>query len=152
MNHDQLFNLINLTVMPFWLLMIALPRWRWTRRIIASPLIALPPALIYAFLVVPQMGGLLASLVSPGVDAVAQLLGTPAGTTIAWAHFLAFDLLIGRWAYLDSQQRGIHYFLMVPVLFFIFMLGPLGYLLYLGLQGIYTMRRRRPSQKSSVAL
>jgi hypothetical protein len=151
MNYDQLFNLTNLTVVPFWLLMIALPRWRWTQRIIASPLIALPPALIYAFLVLPQIGGLLASLGNPSVQTIVELLGTAAGTTIGWAHFLAFDLLIGRWAYLDSQEQGIHPLLMVPVLFFIFMLGPLGYLLYLGLRGIYALRSSPTSPKSPVA-
>lgn len=146
MNYDQLFNLTNLTVVPFWLLMIVLPRWRWTQRIIASPLIALPPALIYAFLVLPQIGGLLASLGNPSVQTIVALLGTPAGTTIGWAHFLAFDLLIGRWAYLDSQERGIHALVMVPVLFFIFMLGPLGYLLYLGVRALYTLQGSQASQ------
>jgi hypothetical protein len=141
MNYDQLFTLINLTVVPFWLLMIALPRWRWTERIIASPLIALPPALIYAFLVLPQMGGLLAILGNPTVNSIAQLLSTPDGATIGWAHFLAFDLLIGRWAYLDSRERGVHSLLMVPALFFIFMFGPIGFLLYLLVRGVYALLR-----------
>jgi Domain of unknown function (DUF4281) len=32
---------------PFWALMILLPRWSWTARIIGSPLIVLPPLVIY---------------------------------------------------------------------------------------------------------
>lgn len=142
MNYDQLFNLINLTVAPFWLLMAVFPRWRWTQRIIASPLIALPPALIYAFLVLPQVVGILSYLSSPTATTIAQLLGTPEGTTIGWAHFLAFDLLIGRWAYLDSQGRGIHPLIMLFPLFFIFMLGPVGFLLYLLIRGVYQLRNR----------
>ena len=33
---DTLFAISNLLVMPFWLAMILLPRWRWTVRIMAS--------------------------------------------------------------------------------------------------------------------
>jgi len=152
MNYDQLFSLTNVAVIPFWLLMIALPRWRWTQRIIASPLIALPPALIYALLVLPQVGSLLAILGNPTVASIAQLLGTSSGATIGWAHFLAFDLLMGRWAYLDSQESGIHPLLMVPVLFLTFMFGPLGFLLYLLVRGVYALRSGRvPQEKTVVA-
>jgi hypothetical protein len=58
-------------------------------------------------------------------------MGSPAGATIAWVHFLAFDLFVGRWIYLDSQQRRISAWLMAPVLFLTLMLGPVGFLFYL---------------------
>ena len=32
----QIFSLSSLLVMPFWLLMIVLPHWRWTKRIAGS--------------------------------------------------------------------------------------------------------------------
>src|SRR4029077_8422390 len=37
---ETLFQISNILVLPFWLVMIALPHWRWTQRIIASPWIA----------------------------------------------------------------------------------------------------------------
>jgi hypothetical protein len=46
-------------------------------------------------------------------------------------HFLAFDLFVGRWAYLDSRQRGTSAWIVSPILFLILMVGPLGLLLYL---------------------
>lgn len=131
MNLDALFNVGNLLVMPFWLIMIALPRWAWARRLIASPLIAVPPALIYAALVLPQVGMLLPLLAGPNLGSIAALLGTPLGSTVGWMHFLAFDLFVGRWAYLDAIERGIHPLIMVPILFLTLMLGPIGLLLYL---------------------
>ncbi|MCB0052120.1 MAG: DUF4281 domain-containing protein, partial [Caldilineaceae bacterium] len=33
---ETLFSLSNLLVLPFWLAMIFLPRWRWTGRVMAS--------------------------------------------------------------------------------------------------------------------
>lgn len=134
---DILFSLSNLLVMPFWLLMIALPHWRWTRRIMQSPLVSAAPALLYAALVLPRAGELLLALASPTAGGVAALLGTPAGATIGWAHFLAFDLFVGRWAYLDSRERAISAWLMAPVLFLVLMLGPVGFLLYLAVRAFY---------------
>ena len=104
---ETLFSLSNLLVMPFWLLMIVLPHWRWTRRLIQSPLIVAAPAALYVFLVLPRAGDIFPALMNPTALGVAALLGTPAGATIAWVHFLAFDLLAGRWVYLDSRERAI---------------------------------------------
>lgn len=129
--YDQIFQLSNLLVMPFWALMIVLPFWRWTQRIIRSPWIAAPAALLYAALVLPQIGGLLAELANPQLAQIAALLGTPAGATIGWVHFLAFDLFVGRWIYLDSRERQLSAWLVSPILFFVLMFGPLGLLLYL---------------------
>ena len=44
---ELVFQLSSLLVMPFWLLMVLLPTWRWTQRIIASPWIVAPVALLY---------------------------------------------------------------------------------------------------------
>jgi hypothetical protein len=117
--------------MPFWFLMILLPFWSWTKRIIGSPWIAAPAALLYASLVLPQAGGLLGALANPQLAQIAALLGTPAGATIGWVHFLAFDLFVGRWVYLDSQERKLTAWLVSPILFVVLMFGPLGLLLYL---------------------
>lgn len=139
---ETIFSLSSLLVMPFWLLMIALPTWRWTRRIMASPLVAALPALLYAALVLPQIGPIFAAVSSPTLPGLMALLATPEGATIAWVHFLAFDLLVGRWAYLDSREREVSPWLMVPVLFLVLMLGPSGFLLYLAVRAIASFARR----------
>ena len=104
------------------------------------------PALIYAATVLPLAacmgGGLFTSFGTlPGVVA---LLSTPQGALIGWVHFLCFDLFTGRWAYLDALEKKIPAVLMAPVLFFIFMLGPVGLLLYLLLRFVlHTARHDR---------
>jgi hypothetical protein len=128
---DTVFQLSNLLVMPFWLLMIILPHWGWTKRILASPWVVAPAALLYSALVLPSLALLLPQLANPQLGGIAAALGTPAGATIAWVHFLAFDLFAGRWAYLDSRQRGISAWITSPLLFLILMVGPFGLLLYL---------------------
>jgi hypothetical protein len=127
----SIFRLSNLLVLPFWAVMILLPRWRWTARIMRSPLVCAAPAVLYTALVLPRLGEIWPAVTRPTLGGMAVLLGSSAGTTIAWVHFLAFDLLVGRWMYLDSQERGISAWLMAPVLFLTLMLGPAGFLFYI---------------------
>ena len=54
-----LFTLTFAVAAPFWALMILLPRWSWTARIIGSPWIVAPPIVIYALLVLPALGDVL---------------------------------------------------------------------------------------------
>lgn len=128
---DTLFRVSNLLVLPFWALMIVLPRWRWTARTVRSPYVTAAPAALYAALALPRLGEIWPAVSSPSLSGVATLVASPAGATIAWVHFLAFDLFVGRWIYLDSRERGLSTWLMAPVLFLTLMLGPAGFLLYL---------------------
>ena len=125
------FQLSNLLVMPFWLLMVLLPTWRWTQRIIASPWIVAPAALLYTVLIIPMMAAALPGLMNPELATIAEMLGTPAGATVGWIHFLAFDLFVGRWVYLDSRGLGLSAWIISPILLMVLMFGPLGLLLYL---------------------
>jgi hypothetical protein len=127
----SLFRFSSFLVIPFWVLTILAPRWRWTKRIVPSPWVSAAAAALYATLVFPRLGEIWPAVSRPTLSGVAALLGSPAGATIAWVHFLAFDLFVGRWIYLDSQDRQISSWLMAPVLFLTLMLGPAGFLLYL---------------------
>jgi hypothetical protein len=137
---ETIFSLSSLLVIPFWLLMIALPHWRWTRRLLGSPLVCAAPALLYLLLALPRLGELLVLLARPELPGIAGALGTPFGAALAWAHFLAFDLFVGRWAYLDSRERGVSAWVMAPILFLTLMLGPIGFLLYLAARAIWGAR------------
>jgi hypothetical protein len=138
---DTIFSLSSLLVMPFWLLMIALPHWRWTRRLVQSPLVCAAPALLYLLLALPRLGELLTTLARPTLAGTTALLGMPYFATLAWAHFLAFDLFVGRWIYLDSRERGSSAWLVAPALLLTLMLGPIGFLLYLALRAAFGARR-----------
>jgi hypothetical protein len=128
---EKLFEVSSLIVLPFWALMIFLPRWRVTKRLMSSPLICAAPAALYTALVIPGIAEVWRAVSSPELSGIAALLGSPVGATIAWLHFLAFDLFVGRWIYLDSRERGITAWVMAPALFLTLMLGPCGFLLYL---------------------
>ncbi len=133
---ETIFAVGNVVILPFWGLMILAPGWEWTRRIMRSPWVAAPPAglylLMFGTLVLGVGGGEPLDFAAFGSAAgVASLLGNPAGATAGWMHYLAFDLFVGRWAYLDSRERGLSPWLMGPILFAILMAGPVGFLVYL---------------------
>jgi hypothetical protein len=129
-----LFTLTFAVAAPFWALMILLPHWSWTARIVRSPLIVLPILVIYAVLVISAIGDVLPAVTSPTLAGVRDLLGTADGAAAAWAHMIAFDLFVGRWAWLDSRERRVPALVMAPVLVLTILLGPLGLAAYLAVR------------------
>jgi len=128
---ELLFNIANLVVIPFWVMMIFLPRRNFTQKIIGSPWIVMPLAVLYTGLVIPSFSDLLGILSNPELESLATAFGTQQGTLIGWVHFLAFDLFAGRWIYLDSRERKIKPVWVAFPLLLTFMFGPLGLLVYL---------------------
>ncbi|WP_062989541.1 ABA4-like family protein [Nocardia anaemiae] len=127
----SLFDLTFWLAAPVWALMILAPRWHRTQTIVASPLICVPPLLIYATLVLPEFGPFLSVLVNPNLPGLQAILASDAGAAAAWAHFVGFDLFVGRWIYFDSRARGIHPVPISGLLLFTILFAPLGVLAYL---------------------
>ncbi|MGQ0572615.1 MAG: ABA4-like family protein [Pseudonocardia sp.] len=145
MSPELLFALAFPLAAPFWTLMIFAPGWSVTRRILASPLVVVPPALVYALAVLPNLATVWPAVTSPTAAGVAALLGTALGAAAGWAHFIAFDLFVGRWAYLDSRERGVHPLVMAPVLVLTILLAPLGLLAYLLVRTLTPAREPQPA-------
>jgi hypothetical protein len=89
------------------------------------------------------LGDVLPAVASPTLESVRGLLGTADGAAAGWAHFIAFDLFVGRWAWLDSRDRGVPALVMAPVLLLTILLAPLGLGLYL------LLRVRWPAPRSA---
>src|SRR3954470_20990974 len=113
---DTLFQVVNISVMPFWLLMILAPRWGLTRRIMGSLVAPALFASLYVVLVVPALPTVLPLLLRPDLTGVSDLLSRPEGAVVGWIHFLTFDLFVGRWEYRDAQERRLSHWLVAPAL------------------------------------
>jgi len=72
------------------------------------------------------------------LDGVMKLFQNKTLVTAGWVHYLAFDLMVGIWIKRNSLKYGISHWLIIPCLFFTFMLGPAGLLLYLLIRFIKT--------------
>jgi Domain of unknown function (DUF4281) len=137
MSADQLFPILNLVTMAAWLLLICLPRLRWTT-VVLPVLVPSVLAVVYVVLVAATFmrseGGF------SSLAGVRALFENPWMLLAGWTHYLAFDLFIGGWEVRDAQRRGIPHLLVVPALILTFLFGPAGLLLYLAIS-----LRREPS-------
>ena len=128
-NPETLFSATNMLAMAGWLLLIFMPRWRWTSRLVISGVIPMMLATVYLVLIVTTFGrseGGFGSLAG-----VAQLFQNHWVLLAGWVHYLAFDLFVGSWEVKDAQQLSIPHLLVVPCLALTFFLGPIGFLAYM---------------------
>ncbi|WP_242579250.1 ABA4-like family protein [Amycolatopsis sp. 195334CR] len=128
---SSLFDLTFVLAAPFWALMILAPGWSWTRRIVSSPVVFAPPALLYLGIAVPRLAEVLPAVASPSLTGLQELMAEPGAATLVWAHIIAFDLFVGRWMYLESRERGVHPLVMAPLLVLTILLAPIGALVWL---------------------
>ena len=77
---------------------------------------------------------------------VKALLATEPTLLAGWIHYLAFDLFVGVWIAEQADQLNISRVLQAPILAFTFLLGPVGYLMFLGAQTATRMIPSTPSQ------
>jgi len=128
MNYSQAFQLVNLLALLTWLLLIFLPRMKYTKRIAFGFTIFIL-SIVYSWMVFStfQMDDFkefssLKGLMSLFQNEQAVLLG--------WIHYLTFDLMVGIYILENGQKANIKHIFLVPCLGFTFMFGPAGLLIY----------------------
>lgn len=108
MRLDLLFNAANLFVLPFWALMVLLPNWNVTRRVMGSylPFVALAGLYLYLFVtgLDPETAQ---AFTSTQLADIARLFANEHIAATGWVHFLVMDLFVGRWIYLEGQRTGV---------------------------------------------
>lgn len=126
MTLDLIFDGANLFVLPFWTLIIFLPNWGITRRVMASylPFVALAGVYLYLFITSldPETAQ---SFSNPQLADLARLFANERVTATGWVHFLVMDLFVGRWIYWQGQRTGVW---TIHSLIICLFAGPLGLL------------------------
>jgi multisubunit Na+/H+ antiporter MnhB subunit len=133
--NDTLFSLASLVAPVGWLglgVAAALPAGPWRARLLlaAGRVVPVGLCLLYGYLLVAHWGS------APGggfssLSAVITLFASPGKVLGGWVHFLAFDLLVGRWLVDDTLAKRLPRLTLLWVLPATFMYGPVGVLLYL---------------------
>jgi hypothetical protein len=105
---EYLYNGANLFVLPFWALMVILPNWSVTRRVMASTLPFVPLALAYLFCFINSLDpDSLEAFANPTLSVLAGLFADERVMATGWIHFVVMDLFVGRWIYEQGQDKGI---------------------------------------------
>jgi len=137
MTPDTLFQLSNSIALLGWcVLIIASPFWFAYDKLLIGIIITLF-ALAYFWLFVQNFKFSDLEKFST-LDGVMELFTGKIAVTIAWLHFLAFDLMAGIWIKRNAVLHGIKHRILLPCFFLTFMLGPIGILLYLLIRFIHT--------------
>lgn len=104
---NQIFDIANIFVLPFWGLMIFLPKWRITRIVMGSYIGFIPLAIAYIYLFVnsitPENSQNFSNI---QLADVARLFSDENIAATGWVHYLAMDLFVGRYIYLQGQKTG----------------------------------------------
>jgi len=127
MTAAETFTFVNLTVLPAWLMLIVLPRWKWTRIVAAY---AIPAALAVVYLTLLVMNRPPEGAGFGSIEQVERLFSSRWLLLAGWVHYLAFDLFIGAWEVRDAWRLNIPHWFVVPCLVLTFLIGPVGLAAY----------------------
>lgn len=135
MNLELIFSIVNSLALACWILLFVFFQKRWVYQLLFSG-VFVAMAIVYVIFISKGLGG----DSQGGFDSLAnvKLLFTNDEAVLAgWIHYLVFDLFVGMWICQDTAKTGINRWLLLPCLFFTFMLGPAGLLLYSIIRVVY---------------
>lgn len=142
MTPEQVFSFCNTLVLPGWLLLLLLPRWKYTEHIITGIIVTIL-ALLYCYFIFTNLQP--ADFKSFNTLGGVMALFTKDEAVLAgWIHYLAFDMMTGLFIVKNAQKHQVNHWLLIPCLLLTFMLGPCGLLLYFIIR-IITTRKLIPS-------
>lgn len=129
MEPSVLFKIANSIALVGWIVMAVLHYRPLTYKIVFNGIVLLL-CLLYASVIMwsfsePKNGGSFSSL-----EGVMTLFTNPKMVLAGWMHYLAFDMMVGLFIVKNSYENQISRWLVAPCLFFNFMFGPVGLLLY----------------------
>jgi hypothetical protein len=145
MDWARIFELANAWALIWWIALIVGPRGPRFGALVLFAGVGLL-ALAYAALLVAMLTGAIEG--GGGGDftslaGVQALMGSDAGLTVGWIHFLALDLFAGLWIANNAASVGVARLIQAPLLLLTLFAGPFGLLVYL----ILRAARRRGGAK-----
>ena len=132
MTPDLLFQLANPLALLGWLALTLSP---WSPRITQMACATVIPLVLsvgYTAVALAHWGSGNGNFNS--LDGVAALFENRWLLLAGWAHYLAFDLLIGAWEARTARREGIAHVLLLACLLPTFLFGPAGYLMFQALR------------------
>ena len=127
-----MFWLSSTYILPLWGMMWFAPRHKVTKKIVGNIKICVFPLLIpYTILVLPNLPEIFITLGSemPTPALVIEFFSDDTVKIIGWLHFLAFDILAGRYIWLRMLACDRPIFISTPTLILGMMVAPLGCLI-----------------------
>jgi len=129
MEPSLIFTFGNTFVLIGWLLLLFLPKWRYSQDIIMYGVIAIL-SILYVVLIAPTLINFNPEAFST-LDNVKALFQQDNAVAAGWLHYLAFDLFVGTYIVREGIRLGLPRWKFTLPLPFTFMFGPIGLLVFL---------------------
>ena len=129
-----LFLLPTIWVGHFWFFMLLEPGSDRANKWVEGNMLFIGPLVTYFVTILVNPTGMIELFTgNPAeiMDTMVELLGTESGTVLAWAHFVAGDIIATRWMWRKSIENGLGVNQIRVITFFGVMLMPLGLLLHI---------------------
>ncbi|MEL7228104.1 MAG: ABA4-like family protein [Cyanobacteria bacterium J06576_12] len=105
---EYLYDGANIFALPFWALMVLFPGWSVTRPVMGSTLMFVPLALAYIYCFANSLDPeFVEAFANPTLSALARLFADERVMATGWIHYIVMDMFVGRWIYLQGQEKGI---------------------------------------------
>ena len=127
-----MFWISSIYIVPIWGLMWFIPRHEITKKIVGDLRISVLPLLIpYAILAIPTIPDIFATLGTemPTPDLIIEFFQDDKVIILGWLHFLAFDVLAGRFIWQRMLACDRPMYVSTPILVLGMMVAPLGFLI-----------------------
>jgi hypothetical protein len=142
---EIVFNAANWFALPFWALMILLPGWRVTRRVMESLLPIALLAAVYLYLLLSGFSAAtLREFFNPQLSLgnLTALFSQPSVMATGWVHYIVMDLFVGRWIFLEGWEKRVW---TTHSLLLCLFAGPVGLLSHLLTVAVVQARRQNRS-------
>lgn len=143
---EMIFNGANWFALPFWAMMILLPGWKVTRKVMESLLPIAILAAVYLYLLVTGFNAdVLKEFSDPqlSLTSLTDLFSQPAVMATGWVHYIVMDLFVGRWIFLEGWDKRVWTTHSLILCLFAGPVGLLSHLLTVAI--VQTTRQNRPS-------
>jgi hypothetical protein len=121
MDAERAFQLLNLSVLPWWGIWLAAPRSALARAAASHTAVFLGLCGVYAALLAAALAG--GGGQGLDFDALRAALAQPTGFLAGWTHYLVFDLFVGAWILREAGRLGVE---PRPYLLLALLAGPIG--------------------------
>ena len=131
---ENIYLWSNLGILPFWLMLIIIPKSRFTQIFVNSIIIPLILSTAYIY-VIYQTILLDENLVDIfklflSLDDLYTVFATESFLLIFWLHFIALNIFLGSWVSRDGLKYQVPRTLVSIPLILIYFTGPIGLVLY----------------------
>lgn len=141
---ENIYLWANFGLIPFWLMLIIIPRSKFTQFFVNS--IILPLIIGCAYIYIIYQSFLLDDPLLDvfklylSIENLYTVFATESFLLVFWLHFLALNLFLGSWISLDGVKYNIPQSIVTLPLILVYLVGPLGLVLYWVIRVFYAKK------------